>query len=192
MQKPFWKEAKKNIKEKLLKDFEDIINSCYILGIKFIVIPLVDNGRLESIDQENELIFLLRERINLFKKYRIEIIFESDYDPHKYKVFIQKFPKEYFGINYDTGNSASLGFDPVDEFRCYGDKIKNVHIKDRELHGSTVALNTGNVNFKEVFKQLKNQNYSGNLILQTARATDNNHSDLINKYKLMIENFILE
>ena len=78
MQKPFWKETKKNIKEKLLKDFEDIINSCYILGIKFIVIPIVDNGRLESIDQENELICLLRERINLFKKYGIEIFFEQN------------------------------------------------------------------------------------------------------------------
>ena len=28
--------------------------------------------------------------------------------------FIDKFPKKCFGINYDTGNSASLGFNPIE------------------------------------------------------------------------------
>ena len=192
MHKPFWKEKNTKLKQTLLKNFEDIIISSHVIGINFIVFPLVDNGSLESVDQENELIDLLIKRIYLLKKYGMQIIFESDFDPLRYKKFIKKFPKEHFGVNYDTGNSASLGFNPKEEFYQYGNRIKNIHIKDRKLNGSSVPLKKGDVNFKEVFKLLKSYNYSGNLILQTARATDDNHCGLIKKYKSMVEDFILE
>ena len=45
MQKPFWKN--KNNK-KLIDDLKKIIDSCKKLGIKFIVIPLVDNGSINN------------------------------------------------------------------------------------------------------------------------------------------------
>ena len=34
-------------------------------------------------------------------------------------------------VNYDSGNSASLGYDPTDEFAAYGERVGSVHIKDR-------------------------------------------------------------
>ena len=45
-------------------------------------------------------------------------------------------------VNYDTGNSASLGFDPVEEFKSYGHKITDLHIKDRLLGDASVPLGT--------------------------------------------------
>ena len=36
-------------------------------------------------------------------------------------------------VNYDTGNSAALGYDPDEEFKSYGHKITDLHIKDRLL-----------------------------------------------------------
>ena len=45
MQKPFWK--RKN-NQNLLLDLKNIINSCKKLNIKFIVIPLVDNGSIKN------------------------------------------------------------------------------------------------------------------------------------------------
>ena len=44
----------------------------------------------------------------------MKILFEIDYSPKKILKFINKFD-DCYGINYDTGNSASLGFKIADE-----------------------------------------------------------------------------
>ena len=41
------------------------------------------------------------------------------------------------------------------EFKYYGKRILNVHIKDRKKFGNTVRLGQGNVNFKQLFMNLK-------------------------------------
>ena len=66
------------------------------------------------------------------------------------KKFIENFDKRLFGINYDSGNSASLGYNIDDEFKIYGKYIKNIHIKDRLYKGKTIRLGEGNVNFKKI------------------------------------------
>ena len=109
----------------------------------------------------------------------MQIIFESDYHPKKLKSFIKKFNKKYFGINYDTGNSASLNYNMKDEFKYFGNRILNIHIKDRKKFGNTVRLGEGNANFKQLFMNLKKINYKGNLILQTARSKINKHLEEI-------------
>ena len=63
--------------------------------------------------------------------------------------------KKYFGINYDTGNSASKGYDPIVELDLYGKYIDNIHLKDRIYKGSTVPLGEGNADFDTIFKKLK-------------------------------------
>ena len=61
----------------------------------------------------------------------------------------------YYSINYDTGNSASLGYDINDEFNTYGNLIKTIHIKDRLLNGGPIILSKGNFKIKIFFKMLK-------------------------------------
>jgi len=46
-------------------------------------------------------------------------------------------------VNYDSGNSSSLGFVPEDEFGAYGHRIGSVHIKDRVRGGGDSAARTG-------------------------------------------------
>ena len=82
--------------------------------------------------------------------------------------FINKFPDSCFGINYDIGNSASLGFDTKEEIATYGSGILNVHVKDRVHNGSTVPLGNGNADFESTFNELNKINYKGDFILQTA------------------------
>ena len=98
------------------------------------------------------------------------VLFELDMGPKKTNNFISKFNSKYFGINYDIGNSASLGFDIKKEFISYGKRIKNVHIKDRVYKGDSVKLGYGNANFEKVFSLFSKIKYRGNYILQTARA----------------------
>jgi len=79
-------------------------------------------------------------------------------------------------VNYDSGNSASLGYAPQEEFAAYGAKIGSVHIKDRVLGGGTVPLGQGNADFTALFRCLKEIGYSGDYILQVARSKDGEES----------------
>jgi L-ribulose-5-phosphate 3-epimerase len=194
MQAPFWK-ADGQTRIDLQSDFMAIANACSSMGVKMIVVPLVDNGSLETIEQSNILIDFLLQKKDFFAQNNIKIVFESDFNPSKLASFIARLPMKEFGINYDIGNSAANGFDPTEEFDRYGSRVYNVHVKDRELNGSTVSLNSGNADFKTVFYQLSKQNYQGNFILQTARAEQGNHSEVLREYvnmtlKWMEESFV--
>jgi len=172
MQKPFWKN--KNNK-KLIDDLKKIIDSCKKLGIKFIVIPLVDNGSINNNNDRRNLINSCNKIIKFLHNSQLKLIFESNFPPKKLKNFINKFDQNYFGINYDVGNSAALNYDIDDEFRCYGKYISNIHIKDRVKNGKTIRLGQGNANFLKFFKNLKKIRYKETLILQTARSKNNQH-----------------
>ena len=191
MQAPFWKLSGKD-GEKRKEDLISILDACSKLGVALIVIPLVDEGRIDNNDQEKALLDFLYEKENTISNNGIQILFESDFDPKELKVFIGKFNSEIFGINYDIGNSAALGFDVEEEFEAYGDRIFNIHVKDRVLNGNTVPLGDGNADFTEVFKQLAKVNYNGNYILQTARATNGDHAGVLNLYKALVEGWIRE
>lgn len=187
MQRPFWKLSGKEQLE-AQDDFVQILESCKFIGIDQVVVPLVDGGSVETKAEE----FLIHNYLtNLFKTKKStlpKIIFESDYSPKLLGDFIEKFTQESFGINYDIGNSASLGYDPEEEFKMYGHRITNIHAKDRLLGGSTVELGTGNADFDKVFSLLEKYNYKGNIILQTARAEDGDHVSTLIKYR----DFILQ
>jgi hexulose-6-phosphate isomerase len=185
MQNPFWKSTG-NQQEKLQNDFINILHGCSKANISIVLIPLVDNGSIENDLQENNLLSFLSSQIELLKKLSIRVCFESDFPPKKLKDFIDRYDDTLFGINYDTGNSASMGFDPTEEFLQYGDRIINIHIKDRPLNGTTVPLGEGDTNFSLVFRMLKEYGYQGNLILQTARAKDNDHLGVLKNYHNII------
>jgi L-ribulose-5-phosphate 3-epimerase len=189
MQAPFWKATGK-LGAALKKDFMAIATACNAVGISVIVVPLVDNGRLENLEQENQLIQFLEAQSDFFASNQLQVIFESDFRPTELARFINRLDTAIFGINYDIGNSAALGYDPVEEFVAYGHRVVNVHIKDRVLGGSTVPLATGCANFNRVFEELKRVHYHGNFVLQTARALDGNHSSLLARYRDMTADWI--
>ncbi len=192
MQKPYWKEEDQNIKLRLDKNFNLICKSCRNLNISYLVIPLVDNGKLENQFQEEILLEWLISKYPILKECRLQILFESDYEPNKLKSFINELRIDIFGINYDIGNSAALGYDIDYEFDSYGERIKNVHVKDRLLGGNSVPLGEGCASFKKVFKRLSDISYSGNFILQTARSIDEQHSLVLQKYGIIVNNLINE
>ena len=189
MQSPFWKCNNKS-SNSLKNDFISIVDSCSNLGIKFIVVPLVDNSSLENAEQETILVNFLLEKKEYFLSKKVMIIFESDFSPCRLRQFIEKLDPRVFGINYDLGNSAALGFCPVQEFKNYGARILNVHVKDRTFNGGTVPLGEGSVDFKTVFTNLKRHNYNGDFILQTARSSDQDHITPLCKYRSLVYKYL--
>lgn len=186
MQNPFWKTHGEH-KKKLQDDFINILYACKKTSISIILIPLVDNGSIENQEQEEELFAFLSSKEKLIKELSLRVCFESDFPPQKLNKFISRYDKQVFGINYDTGNSSAMGFNPYEEFEEYGDRIINIHIKDRPLGGATVPLGDGNADLDGILSLLKKYNYNDNLILQTARSYSGEHLGVLLKYHKMIK-----
>lgn len=189
IQEPFYK-AQGSRNAQLLDDFKKIVSACAELGINRIVVPLVDKGSLENEGQEEELFRGLASVAPVLRDSGAVIVFESDFEPSRLKRFIAKFEPEHFGINYDIGNSASLGYDFKEELSAYGDRIKNVHIKDRKFKGTTVPLGEGDADIAGALSALHAGGYAGDYILQTARARDGDHAGALRRYRGMVEKWL--
>lgn len=184
MQAPFYKQTGATRAE-LLRDLADVVRASSDIGIRYVVIPLVDDGSPAGAQQQQSLLDGLLPLRPWLTSLQIKILFELDLEPTRAAAFIDLFPTDAFGINYDIGNSASLGFDTRQEISAYGHRIDNVHVKDRLLHGTTVPLGTGNARFESSFRSLREAGYQGDLILQTARADDGQHGRTLDRYRRM-------
>jgi L-ribulose-5-phosphate 3-epimerase len=189
MQAPFWKAAGR-AREALVSDLDLVLASSAALGIEFVVIPLVDNGKIETPEQAEVLLGALLDRSESLSKENLKIVFESDLPPAELAQFIAKFPRDVFGVNYDIGNSAALGFDCRDEIAAYAPRILNVHVKDRIRGGTTVPLGTGAAEIVKAIRLIESSGYSGQYILQTARATDGDHAGALTRYRDMAVRWI--
>lgn len=161
---------------------QDLILNCSTLDIGNIIVPCVDNSRLQNETEKQEFKFRLGKCLAIAEDCGINIALETDLGPESFAGLVQDIDHDCLKINYDTGNSASLGYDPAAEFASYGKRITDVHIKDRVLGGTTVPLGEGAVNFSLVFSLLDRMNYKGIFILQTARKEPGQERETIKGY----------
>lgn len=152
-------------KEILLK----LIKNSAKLGITDIVIPCVDQSTLKGEADQNRLIENLIEPIKLANKQKINLALETDLAPIPFLNLLNKLDAGVVKVNYDIGNSASLGFDIFEEFKLYGNRISDIHIKDRVLGGGSVVLGAGNANFKSFFEVFSKIDFKGPIVMQVYR-----------------------
>ena len=188
MENPPWKSDA----DQILIGIESILLGMAEIDSKILVIPLVDNSSLSSSVKAWTVETFFRPITKLLRENDIRIAFETDLSPETFPEFIEEFDEDSYGINYDIGNSASLGFDPSEEFDAFGRRVINVHVKDRLLGGTTVPLGAGNADFPTVFRCLKAYGYVGNLIMQTSRAPANNHAEVLARYRDQVVNWMDE
>jgi hexulose-6-phosphate isomerase len=190
LQEPFWKAEGTTLATRL-DAFERIIVACGELGIGCVVVPLVDNGSLTHGEEKRVLIDNILRFVPLLQEKSVMIAFESDFTPENLLRLTGELPTDCFGVNYDMGNSASLGWNPAQEIPMLASRIINVHVKDRLFGGGTVPLGQGSVDFGTVFRMLSAAGYRGNFILQTARAGDGEHASVLTKYYDFVSRAIL-
>jgi len=152
-------------KEILLK----LIKNSARLGITDIVIPCVDQSTLYGENDQMRLIENLSESIDLATKLNINLALETDLAPLPFLKLLNKFESDIVKVNYDIGNSASLGFDIYEEFKLYGNRISDIHIKDRLLAGGSVVLGAGNANFTSFFEVFSKIDFKGPIVMQVYR-----------------------
>jgi len=157
------------VRAKSKKILTNLLQSSSELGVTDIVIPCVDKSSLinkEAINRfTNQICTILPDAENR----KINLSLETDLAPQPFLDLLKKLDSNRITINYDIGNSAALGYHPVEELNTYGSRISDIHIKDRILGGGSVVLGAGNADFENFFKKLKEINYKGPIIMQAFR-----------------------
>jgi L-ribulose-5-phosphate 3-epimerase len=141
------------------------------LGISRVVVPFVDASSIETDPERDGVCGALERILPVAERYETEIHLETSLSPGRFAGLLARLPHPLVKVNYDSGNSASLGYDPREEFAAYGGRVGSVHVKDRVLGGGTVPLGTGDTDFTALAECLKETEYRGDLILQVARGT---------------------
>lgn len=139
------------------------------LGLTDIVIPCVDQSSFSDRSAQDRFVQVLNSVLEAAEDSRINLSLETDLPPEPFAALLQRFDSKRVTVNYDTGNSAALGYSPGEELACYGDRISDIHIKDRILGGGSVILGSGDTQFDSFFATLTSLNYQGPFILQAYR-----------------------
>ena len=150
----------------------EILKNAKEVGAIGVEIPFVDNSSIKNDKETQEFIDAMQDAFKLAKDLDIKISLETDLSPIAFRELLEEIGLDFVQANYDIGNSASLGFDPKEELDAYGQRILNVHVKDRKLGGTTVPLGTGNAKIDLVIQKLQEFGYSGGLTMQAARGED--------------------
>lgn len=151
------------------KVLEILIFNALKIGVTDIVLPLVDQSSVSEPELRKRFIETLKPIVNMLNDANINICLEADLPPVEFAELIANLDSNKITVNYDIGNSASLGYTPADEFLMYGTRISDVHVKDRIFGGSSVPLGDGDADFHAVLRGLAQVNYTGPLIMQAYR-----------------------
>jgi L-ribulose-5-phosphate 3-epimerase len=177
------------LKERL-EALDLIISRLNYFGIKYLEIPFVDNSAIKDTEELEQIKEIIRPRLEEAYRLGVTLAFETSLPVETFHSFLLSLDHPAARANYDTGNSASLGYNPRDELEAYGELVVTVHIKDRILKGGTVPLGQGHTDFGTCFSVLRAKNYAGPFILQVARSGD--EIEAARKNMAFVERFLGE
>lgn len=147
-----------------------LIGVCPEVGIRRIVLPLLDGSSIRTAQERATVVDCLRQVLPLAQEQGVRLSLESDLAPRAFRELLLEIDHPMVGVNYDTGNSAAAGFDPCEEFEAYGAWIASVHVKDRRRGAGTVPLGEGDADFPLLRELLLRIDYRGDFVMEAARG----------------------
>jgi L-ribulose-5-phosphate 3-epimerase len=163
-----------------------LLERCKRAGVQRVVLPFVDNSRIENATNQDEVVRILSGALMAAEKAGIELHLETSLGPEQFSLLLARLPHPFLKVNYDSGNSASLGYDASEEIASYGERIGSVHIKDRVRGGGTVPLGSGNANIPVLLSNLFRIAYKGDFVMQIARDQPGMELDWIAKNRELV------
>jgi L-ribulose-5-phosphate 3-epimerase len=170
MDKPLLRCGEQELVERL-QELRTVLRNGRAVGVNRVVIPFVDASAIRSTEDLVAVKDALKAALPVAEETGVEIHLETSLGPAEFANLMDGIPHPKLKVNYDSGNSASMGYSSAEEFAAYGDRIGSVHIKDRVLNGGTVHLGTGHADFAALFSGLEKIEYRGDFTLQVARGT---------------------
>jgi L-ribulose-5-phosphate 3-epimerase len=169
-----------------------LLERCQRAGIQRMVLPFVDNSRIENETDQDEVVRILSGVLIAAEKAGIELHLETSLGPEQFSLLLARLQHPLLKVNYDSGNSASLGYDVTEEIAAYGERIGSVHIKDRVRGGGTVPLGSGNANIPVLLSHLSRIAYKGDFVMQIARDEPGMELGWIAKNRELVMNQLQE
>ena len=179
-----------DLNEKVVDHFLCLAEQIKKLDVCYAVLPFVDSSSLTSKAERNGLLVFLEKIIPTLERINLEVHLETDFPPKVFSEIINRVNHPLVRVNFDIGNSASLGFDPSEELELLAPRLGSVHVKDRMLGGSTVPLGTGNADFLTCFKLILESGFDRWFILQATRSDDISEVQLAEQNRRFVENCI--
>lgn len=149
-----------------------LISRAAQLGIKVILLPVLEISELRNEREKIQLQESLREPLDRAATHEIRLGLETELPATEYRELIEQGSHPALGIYYDVGNATAKGYDSAADVRELQPFLCGVHIKDRKRNGPSVLLGQGDADFDGFFETLAEVRFTGPLIQQTALADD--------------------
>ncbi len=154
-----------------------LMERCAQAHIGRVVVPFVDASAIRSDEDMTAVVTGINGLGPVIDRTHVEVHLETALSPTTFAQLLTQTNHPGVKVNYDSGNSAALGFEPRAEFAAYGSRVGSVHLKDRVLGAGTVPLGQGDTDFSSLFQCLADVRYPGDFILQVARGVDGEELD---------------
>lgn len=146
-----------------------LVEAMQDVGAKWLILPCVDQASLRESSSLERFKRSAEPLSEILSNTGIQVSLESDLGPNALSQLLSELDRTVFGVNYDIGNSASLGYALDEEFDTYGRAISVVHVKDRYLHGNSVLLGYGDANIPHAIERLLSLGFDGPVTMQAFR-----------------------
>jgi L-ribulose-5-phosphate 3-epimerase len=141
-------------------------------GIRTIVLPALEGGEIRSPAECSQLLAALAPLLDIAGEQDVCLALETELPAAEGLRLVESAGHQALGICYDTGNAAAKGYELCREMQMLGRHVREVHIKDRRLHGPSVPLGRGATDLDGFFKTARVEKYSGAFILETPPGDD--------------------
>jgi len=162
-----------------------------VFKIKRVILPFLDASKIENDGEKDRMVELINAVIEEIGPDVPDILLECSLPPREFGGLLEEIGQPRVLVNYDSGNSASLGYDADEEFAAYGERIGSVHIKDRVLGGFTVPLGEGDADYPKLLRNLERIGFSGKFILEAARSTAGQEGAWAVRNRKFVENWFI-
>ncbi|MDR1657037.1 MAG: sugar phosphate isomerase/epimerase [Deltaproteobacteria bacterium] len=147
---------------------ERLIAATEYIGIKTLIIPMMDAARLNDQRDFN----LLKENLHTVDISKCSLALELDLDADNSLALIEYLDSDTVGLCYDLGNATAFGYYPPAELPVLMPFIREIHIKDRLINGGSRCLGDGATPVNECLHIACDLGYTGSYILETPVEDD--------------------
>ena len=139
------------------------IEACAHIGASVILVPFFGTASLKSEDQIQRLIDEMRRLSSIAEDKKVCLGLETSLRAPDMLRIVEAVGSDYVQVYFDTGNTAGIGYDMVQEIKALGKHRVQTHIKDSP--GGT--LGEGKIDFEVAIGAFKEVAFGGYLMLET-------------------------
>ena len=144
------------------------IEACAHIGASVILVPFFGTAALKSEEQIQQLISEMKKLSSLAEDRNVCLGLETSLDAADMMRIVEAVDSDCVQVYFDTGNTAGIGYDIIQEIEQLGGYIAQTHIKDNP----SGTLGEGHINFEAAIGAFKKVGFDGYLMLETPAIDD--------------------